>query len=142
MVKVQFVKGAIPTTLMQEIIDEISGNKNEGAINIFIGQVRADRVNQTSVKSIEYEIHKSMAMKEMKKILKLITEKYEINKIIVIHSEGIVPSGKWSLLVACTAPHRQQAISATKAFIDLMKKQVPIWKKELLENGEHRWISS
>lgn len=139
MENIQFVKGPIEVTLLQEILKTVSGRAHNGAINIFIGQVRDDVIDGTKVIGIEYEIHKSMADKELQIIIDSVTEKYNVEQIFFVHSEGFVPAGKWSLLVVCSAKHRHQAIMATKELIDLMKKQVPIWKKEIFESGKHRW---
>ncbi|NPA35019.1 MAG: molybdenum cofactor biosynthesis protein MoaE [Chlorobi bacterium] len=140
MENIQIVKGPISQNTLMEIISDVSGNKPDGAINVFIGQVRADETDGKHVTAIEYEVHQSMAVKELNNLLNFITNKYKLNRMVVIHSEGLVPAGKWSLLVVSTAPHRQQAILATKEFIDLMKKHVPIWKKELFDDGSHQWV--
>lgn len=137
---IRFVRGPIEMNVVQDIIMTLSENHLRGSINIFLGQVRADQVGNTKVTGIEYEVHKSMAVKELKRILDFVMKKYDIDEIFIVHSDGFVPTGKWSLLVVCSATHRHQAIHATKELIDLMKKHVPIWKKELLQDGSHRWI--
>jgi len=44
------------------------------------------------------------------------------------------------VVIAVATPHRDQAFTACKFAIDTLKETVPIWKKEVFEDGE-QWVS-
>ena len=53
-------------------------------------------------------------------------------------------SGRWviitagaAVVVAVSAPHREEAFAAGRWCIDKLKETVPIWKREAWEGGEH-----
>jgi molybdopterin synthase catalytic subunit len=52
---------------------------------------------------------------------------------------GVLGIGEASVVVAVSAPHRQDALAACKDAIDALKETVPLWKKEVYEGGEE-WI--
>jgi molybdopterin synthase catalytic subunit len=44
------------------------------------------------------------------------------------------------VVVAVSAPHRSEAFEACRHGIERIKKDLPIWKKELLVTGEAEWV--
>ena len=55
------------------------------------------------------------------------------------HSLGIVPSGEISLFVFTSSKHRRDAIDACNEVVELIKKELPVWGKEIFEDGDHVW---
>lgn len=111
-----------------------------GGIAIFIGTVR----NKTKTKKVirlEYECYQSMALKEMKKIAEDTVRLSGIKNIIIHHRMGILHIGDSAVVIAVSAPHREAAFDACRYAIDTLKKTVPIWKKEVFEDGEV-WVSA
>lgn len=119
---------------------DLAAHDNTGCINIFLGKVR-NRSYGKIVKYLDYEVYENMALSEMQKIAKKAKKRWDIEDIIVHHREGRVKAGEIPVLVAVTASHRKDAIIACKYIIDTLKKTVPIWKKEVFENGEE-WVSN
>ena len=63
----------------------------------------------------------------------------DVKDIIIIHSTGIVKAGEISLLVLITAGHRDHASRACRHALEMVKKNYPVWKKEIFEDGSTRW---
>lgn len=136
------VKDAITSDLIKTVIDSVSNN-SIGAHSIFLGQVRADNINGKIVKEIEYSAYKEMVKTELEKIFSDISTKYgDLQQIIVVHSIGTVKAGKYSLLVFIGAGHRKNVFSALDEMVSQIKKRVPIWKKEILEDASYVWTKN
>lgn len=111
-----------------------------GAIDIFIGTVR----NQTSGKKVvrlEYEAYDTMAIKQMEEIVNEATKQWNILKYAIAHRKGVLQIGEAAVVIAVATPHRQASFEACKYIIDTMKERVPIWKKEIYEDGEI-WVAA
>lgn len=111
-----------------------------GGINVFIGTVR----NETKGKKVlrlEFEAYESMAIREMNKIGEDILKKWPVLKILIHHRTGILQVGEVPVVIAVAAAHRNAAFDACKYAIDTLKQSVPIWKKEVFEDGEV-WVAA
>ena len=51
------------------------------------------------------------------------------------HRTGKLAIGEISLLIAVASPHRDEAFEAGRYAIERLKEIVPIWKKEIWEDG-------
>ena len=109
-----------------------------GATVTFIGTTR-DHNDGRAVTQLEYEAYPEMALTEMRKIGDEARRRWPIAAIAIVHRIGVVPIGEASVVIAVSAPHRQDALAACKDAIDTLKEQVPLWKKEFYEGGED-WI--
>jgi molybdopterin synthase catalytic subunit len=111
-----------------------------GALLTFRGIVRRDKTKYGVVKEIIYEAYVEMAEKEIEKIKQNASKNFKADEIHIIHRIGKVSVGEVSLLVAVLAPHRQAGIKAVEYVIEEIKNRVPIWKKEIFEDGSHYWV--
>jgi molybdopterin synthase catalytic subunit len=82
-----------------------------------------------------------MALSEMKKIADDAKAKWPVNKILIHHRTGILGVGEVPVVIAVSAAHRDAAFDACRYAIDTLKQTVPIWKKEVFEDGEH-WVAA
>jgi molybdopterin synthase catalytic subunit len=139
MKNIQFIEGPLSTSLVSELIELNKLQLSTGAYTIFCGQVRADQVELQKVKGIEYTIYESMANKILDEQLDQLKSLYQIQHINVIHSKGFVAVGKLSVILFITSAHRNQALEAQQALLPIIKFEVPIWKKEILEDASFRW---
>jgi molybdopterin synthase catalytic subunit len=57
----------------------------------------------------------------------------------VVHRLGALRLGEPAIAIAVAAPHREDALAACKHLIDRIKESVPIWKKEVYEDGSE-WV--
>lgn len=126
--------------LESEPIVSLISKEDLGGVCVFIGTVR----NQTKGKKVvrlEYEAYKPMALTEMSKIAKTVTEKWPEAVIAIHHRVGILQIGEAAVIIAVATPHRGDAFHACKYAIDTLKETVPIWKKEVFEDGEE-WVAA
>ena len=80
-----------------------------------------------------------MAEQVMAEIAAALEERYDLSAVAIHHRIGRVGIGEPSVVIAVSAPHRQDALAACKDAIDTLKETVPLWKKEVYEGGEE-WI--
>lgn len=119
----------------QFVIDEKCGG-----INLFVGTVREWNKNE-QITHLDFEAYESMAMNELKKIGFAAKEKFGIKKIAIHHRTGIVKIKDIAVIIAVSSIHRKESFQACEYSIDMLKQNVPIWKKEYLLNGSH-WVNS
>lgn len=83
-----------------------------------------------------YEAYAPMALRELKRLVEQAHEKFEIAHIGIVHRTGRLEIGETSVVIAVSAPHRRAAFEACEWAIRELKRTVPIWKKEVFEDGE------
>ena len=110
-----------------------------GAVVTFLGTTR-DNFEGKRVVILEYEAFPEMAVKKLEEIRLQLKAEFGIDDIAIAHRIGPVPIGEISLVVAVASPHRKEAFFACHAAVDRLKETVPIWKKEVYEDGS-RWVA-
>jgi molybdopterin synthase catalytic subunit len=83
-----------------------------------------------------YEAYAPMALRELERLGRNAHERFEIAHIGIVHRTGRLEIGETSVVIAVSAPHRQAAFAACEWAIRELKRTVPIWKKEVFEDGE------
>ena len=111
-----------------------------GGLVVFVGTVRNATKGKTVLR-LEFEAYEKMAIKEMKKIADHATSKWSLHKMVIHHRTGVVPVGDAAVVIACSSAHRKEAFTACEYAIDTLKETVPIWKKEIFEDGDV-WVSA
>lgn len=111
-----------------------------GAVDMFVGTVR-NHTQDRSVVRLDYEAYDAMAVKEMEKLATQVGDRWPIEKIAIHHRKGTLEIGDIAVIIAVATPHRQEAFEACKFTIDTLKQTVPIWKKEIFDDGEV-WVSA
>ncbi|PXF48339.1 Molybdopterin synthase catalytic subunit [Gracilariopsis chorda] len=106
-----------------------------GGVSLFVGTTRDNFEGKTVVR-LEYEAYHSMAIKEMRSLCDTARSKWpQITAIAIMHRLGVVPVREASVIIAVSSPHRIDAIEACHSLIDELKARVPIWKKEVYQQG-------
>eukprot|EP01025_Chloroclados_australasicus_P028404 TRINITY_DN28164_c1_g1_i1.p2 TRINITY_DN28164_c1_g1~~TRINITY_DN28164_c1_g1_i1.p2 ORF type:complete len:158 (-),score=18.64 TRINITY_DN28164_c1_g1_i1:276-749(-) len=105
-----------------------------GAIASFIGTTR-NSFNGKKVISLEYEAYTPMANKKIQELCEEAQQKWNLTKIAVAHRIGVVDIEQASVIIVASSPHRKEALEATHWAIDKLKSDIPIWKKEIYEDG-------
>ncbi len=114
-----------------------------GAACLFTGMVRGvtsrGEPHQTSY--LEYEAYKHMAEAKMRQVAAEIRARWpSVEGIAIVQRVGRLDSGTPTVLIACSAAHRDTGVfEAARYGIDRLKEIVPIWKKEVGPNGES-WV--
>lgn len=103
-----------------------------GAVVTFSGVTR-------DVERLEYEAYDEMALESMRRIAAAAVERHGLCAAAVEHRVGSVPLSEPSVVVAVSAPHREEAFAGARAIIDEVKANAPIWKREV-EGEEARWV--
>jgi molybdopterin synthase catalytic subunit len=125
----------------RETIDKLGLEKRlltggAGAVVTFDGVVR-DNTKGRRVISLQYEAYEPMAVKEMRRIGAEIRERWpDVERVGIIHRFGPLKISESSVVIVVTSPHRRVAFEACRYAIDRLKQTVPIWKKEIFEDGE------
>ena len=83
-----------------------------------------------------YEAYEPMALGEMKRLGEQAHERFDIAHIGIVHRTGRLEIGETSVVISVSAPHRHAAFEACEWAIRELKRTVPIWKKEVFEDGE------
>lgn len=102
-----------------------------GARVEFFGNVRATESN-APIRGLRYEIYEAMAEKQIKRILADVQVEHPCSAVSIVHRHGAVLVGESALYVGICAKHRKEAFAMLSAFMDRMKREVPIWKVEVL----------
>ena len=123
--------------LLDAAVEEVRDDR-AGAIATFVGTTRVASRGRT-VHHLEYEAYEGMAENVMAEIAESLKGRYELCDVAIHHRVGRVEIGDPSVVIAVSAPHRQDALAACKDAIDTLKERVPLWKKEVYEGGEE-WI--
>jgi MoaE-MoaD fusion protein len=122
---------------LDAVVDEVRSDR-AGAIATFVGTTRVESRGRT-VEHLDYEAYEGMAEQVMAEIANELKQRYDLCDIAIHHRTGRVEIGDASVVIAISAPHRQDALAACKDAIDTLKTKVPLWKKEVYEGGEE-WI--
>jgi molybdopterin synthase catalytic subunit len=114
-----------------------------GAACVFSGLVRAEtrRGEPHSTEYLEYEAYEPMARQKLEQVAVEIRARWpRVEGLAIVQRLGHLDPGSATVLVACTAPHRDDGIfEAARYGIDRLKQIVPIWKKEVGPGGE-AWV--
>ena len=114
------------------------GDAGMGGIVTFVGMVRRQS-RGVIVARLEYEAYGSMAVREMRRLVAEIEAELPGTRLAVEHRVGVLGIGDVAVAIAAAAPHRAEAFTACRAMIDRLKDRVPIWKKEVGEDGAE-WV--
>ena len=123
----------------QDCIDFITSG-GAGGQAVFIGTVRNQTKGRTVVR-LEFEAYAPMAVSEMNKIALKMMERWPAEKISIHHRVGHLDIRDIAVIIAVSTPHRKAAFEACEFAIDTLKQTVPIWKKEIFEDGEV-WVAA
>lgn len=122
---------------VEPLISQVKKNEHGGIVT-FIGTVR-NNSNGKKVLYLEYDAYPEMAEKKFEQIAAEIKSKWGIKDIAIVHRIGRMEIGEVAVAIVVGSPHRKEAFEACQYAIDTIKQIVPIWKKEVGEDGEV-WI--
>jgi len=101
---------------------------DHGAMITFEGVVRPTEDGKP-INALDYEAYEPMASNMLQKLGRGVLEDHRLLGVCVEHSVGRVGVGECSFRLRIASPHRKEALAAMDQFIDLMKRDVPLWKK-------------
>ena len=105
-----------------------------GAVLIFEGTTR-NHFEGKQVLELRYEAYEEMARKELQSLVDSLQREYPQSRVSIVHRLGVVDVGETSVAIAVSAPHRDKAYNVSRQAIDRLKSTIPIWKKEMYQEG-------
>lgn len=109
-----------------------------GASLLFLGVTRrwtADRETDY----LEYESYREMAVSQLHSLLDNAFQNWAIRKAAICHRLGRVEIQEASVAIAVSSPHRKDAFAAGQWLMDELKRDVPIWKREVYADHSVEW---
>ena len=138
------VQGGAPKTLCTdspldpEMVRSWVKNDRAGATTSFVGTVR-NHSRGESVTRLEYEAYVPMVEHQLEKICDECEAIAEKTRVAIAHRYGNLQVGDISVVIAVSSAHRVAAFEACRKAIELIKTDVPIWKREITSSGES-WV--
>jgi molybdopterin converting factor subunit 1 len=121
---------------LREVLEAVAA-PGLGGIVTFTGTVR-NETRGRRVTRLEYEAYRPMAEKKLAEIGAAVAEKHSA-EVAIVHRVGVLSPGEAAVVIACAAPHRTAAFRACEECIERLKKDVPIWKREVFDDGSE-WV--
>jgi MoaE-MoaD fusion protein len=119
---------------LAEAVEAVHG-PDAGAVVTFSGTVRNDSAGRR-VRQLGYEAYGGMALEKLASIAARARSEQGALRVAVFHRTGVLEVGETAVVIAVAAAHRAEAFAACREIIEALKSDVPIWKKEVGEDGE------
>lgn len=110
-----------------------------GAMVAFTGTVRTEGPADDPLVAMEYSAYDSMAIEQMRRLRQAAIEGFDVHDVAITHRVGQMAVGETSVAIVVSAPHREAAFDAGRWVIDQLKRDVPVWKKEIWSRGRTTW---
>jgi molybdopterin synthase catalytic subunit len=111
-----------------------------GGLALFVGRVR-DHHHGLAVGGLEYSAHPT-ALEALRRVCSDVAEQYDVHALAAVHRTGRLDIGDIAVVVATASAHRGTAFDASRALIDTLKAEVPIWKHQLFADGSEEWVGT
>jgi molybdopterin synthase catalytic subunit len=136
-------KGEVNLDQILEYFSKLDNYREAGAVACFEGIVREDPARDLDAKVVrlEYEAYTEVALKKMREIRDAMLKRNGIIEVALHHVIDAVNVSEPSLFVAVLGKHRQDVFPVLSEAVERVKKEVPIWKKELTTKSSY-WVST
>lgn len=114
-------------------------DRTAGGVTLFSGLVR-DHDHGVAVERLEYVAHPTAADR-LREVVEQVAADFEVVGLAAVHRTGLLEIGETAVLVAASAAHRDTAYAASRALIDRLKAEVPIWKRQEFADGGEEWVA-
>ena len=111
-----------------------------GGLTLFVGRVR-DHDGGKGVTGLDYSAHPT-ALARLREVCERVAGEYDVQGVAAVHRTGSLAIGDIAVIVATTAAHRGDAFVASRALIDTLKAEVPIWKHQRFGDGTEEWVGT
>lgn len=111
-----------------------------GALVIFEGLVRNDKIKTREVAALFYVADEDSCLNEGNLIINQAMDSFHLNQALCVQRTGQVTVGQIAIWIGAWAPHRNDAFQGCRYIIEETKKRLLIWKKELYKDGSYAWI--
>jgi molybdopterin synthase catalytic subunit len=124
---------------VSEVVDALDDDAS-GGLTLFIGRVR-DHDGGKGVLGLDYSAHPT-ALDKLREVCERVAAEYAVQGLAAVHRVGSLDIGDIAVVVATTSAHRGDAFAATRALIDTLKAEVPIWKHQRFGDGTDEWVGT
>lgn len=112
-----------------------------GGTALFLGTVRDHAPDLDGVVRLDYSAYPEMAERVLARLATEVAADHPpVRGIALLHAVGDLEVGAHTVLIACAAPHRDQAFDACRDALERVKDHTPVWKREVTAEGAHRWV--
>ena len=111
-----------------------------GGLTLFVGRVR-DHDRGKGVLGLDYTPHPT-ALAKLREVCERVAAEHAVAGVAAVHRVGSLAIGDIAVVVATTSAHRGDAFVASRALIDTLKAEVPIWKHQRFEDGSDEWVGT
>ena len=111
-----------------------------GGLTLFVGRVR-DHDHGKGVRGLDYAAHPT-ALAVLDDVCRRVAAAYDVHALAAVHRVGTLLVGDIAVVVATTSAHRGTSFDASRALIDTLKAEVPIWKEQRFSDGSQEWVGS
>lgn len=103
-----------------------------GGTTCFVGTVRAEKNSEDSRQliALDYEAYEQMARRQLADLVRQARARWEIVRVVLLHSVGRVMLGEPSVVIVVACPHRAESFEACRWLIEMLKSEVTIWKQD------------
>ncbi|WP_353059720.1 molybdenum cofactor biosynthesis protein MoaE [Alteromonas arenosi] len=115
--------------------------EGDGAIVTFTGIVR-ELAQEARLAGIELEHYPQMTHLALEKLVADARSRFTLGAVTIIHRVGKLAAHEQIVFVGVTSRHRQAAFDACQFLMDILKRDVPLWKKEWHEDGSGQWVAA
>lgn len=122
---------------IQRLVAVVAGADRGGTV-LFLGSVRRGP-EDGPVTAIDYSAYQEMVSAEFARIIGEAEARWPGVRVTAQHRIGHVPVGEPSIAAVAAAPHRVAAFDACRYVVEEAKRRLPVWKKELYDDGSRRW---
>src|SRR5689334_20926263 len=122
-----------------EVLDAL-GDAGAGGLTLFVGQVR-DHDGGKGVTALDYSAHPT-ALARLQDVCRQVAADHDVRGVAAVHRVGQLRIGDLAVVVATTAAHRGDAFAASRALIDTLKAEVPIWKHQVFDDRTEEWVGT
>lgn len=122
-----------------EVVDSLT-DATSGGLTLFVGRVR-DEDGGRAVTGLDYSAHPS-ALDRLREVCERVAADYEVHGLAAVHRTGSLAIGDIAVIVATSSAHRGDAFTASRALIDTLKAEVPIWKHQRFADGTDEWVGT
>jgi molybdopterin synthase catalytic subunit len=109
------------------------GDEASGGLVLFVGRVR-DHDHGLGVRGLEYSAHPT-ALDSLRRVCAEVAEQHDVHAVAAVHRVGRLAIGDIAVVVATSSAHRGTSFDASRALIDTLKAEVPIWKHQQFADG-------
>lgn len=124
---------------VDEVLEAVADTR-AGGVAVFIGTVR-NVDGGREVTRLDYTAHPTVEA-TLRTVAEKVAADVPVCALAAVHRTGELHVGDLAVVVAASAPHREEAFTACRRLIDDLKREVPIWKHQSFVGGGEEWVGS